>query len=118
MADYDSPPVVISLQKVVRPLQDRTISGGVIFKANDDEIHAAGAKQVVPVIVISSVVTTVVAFPGKVADSKVVIVKICSSSDVSFRRLVVIANRNTVRDAEGQKRGNRIFQCAQRGPGI
>ena len=51
-------------------------------------------------------------------NAEVSIVESCRSSGASFRGLVVIAHRNSVRNAVREKRGNRIFQPAQRAPGI
>ena len=61
VADDNGPAILIGLQQTVGPRQNWRVGRHrrVVFKIDHDEIHAAGAEQIVMIVIVRTIVATV-----------------------------------------------------------
>ena len=116
MADQDALPVAVRLEQLIGPGQLRRVGrrGRVILKVNHDELDPAGLEQLEVVVVVRAVVASVIGPPEEVSLAKILVVERGGASRGANGRLVVVAHRHAVGDAEVKEGGQRILQLIER----
>ena len=118
VAGDDCAAVGVGRQQAVSPREHGGIGRGVVLEANDDEIKTAGAEQLVMIVVVRAIVPAVVAASREARAAEVLVVERRGTVGVADRRLVVIADAHTKRDAVHELRGGRILERLHRTVGI
>jgi len=115
VAHDNGPAIGIGLQHTVGPRQNRRVGRHrrVVFKIDHDKIHAAGAEQIVMIVIARAIVAAVVVVGQEVRLSEVLIVKRRRASSAAAGRLIVIAYGDAIRNAGGHESSDWILKTIQ-----